>query len=227
MSQAAVVTRLALFELWISFRLLILLAAYVAAGAIVALLPVPLRPTLERLAAGIALATLVGGVIAAGSMSAERTLGRAGWLVTRAVSRGTIILGWFAALAAVSLAGLVAAAVLGWLAVAQAVPRPDPAAFAAMLAGAAAGSLAFLAIGLLLGVMLPVGRAALGAAAAGVVIGMVGWATAPAAMPLATLSRLPELERPIATGMQGAGIGLVLAGAALVLARLALRRVDL
>ena len=227
MSQAAVVTRLALFELWISYRLLIVLAAYVTAGAIVALLPVPLHPTLEQLAAGIAVATLIGGVIAAGSISAERGLGRAGWLVTRAVPRGTIILGWFVALAAVSLAGLLAAAVLGWLAVAQAVPRPDPAAFAAILAGAAAGSLAFLAIGLLIGVTLPVRQAALGAATAGVAIGATAWAVAPAAMPLATLSRLPELERPISTGLQGAGIGLVLAGAALVLARLALRRADL
>lgn len=227
MSQAAVITRLALHELWISYRLLVLLAAHVAAGALVALLPVPVRPTFERLAAGIAVATLVGGAIAAGSMSAERALGRAGWLVTRAVSRGTIILGWFVALAAVSLAGLLASAALGWLAVAQAVPRPDPAAFAAIVVGAAAGSLALLAIGLLLGVVLPVRAAAVGATAAGVLIGAAAWTAAPAAMPLAFLSSLPELERPIATGMQGAGVGLLVAGVALVLARLALRRANL
>ena len=227
MSQAAVITRLALLEMWISFRFLILLAPYVAAGAIVALLPAPVGPTLERLAIGIALATVVGGVVAAGSMSAERGLGRAGWLVTRAVSRGTIILGWFAALAAVSLAGMLAASVLGWLAVAQAVPRPDPAAFTIALAGAAADSLAFLAIGVLLGVMLQVREATLAAAAAGLAIGVVGWAVAPAAISLAALSSLPEVERPISTGLQGAGIGLLLAGVALVLARLALRRADL
>lgn len=227
MSQAAVITRLALHELWISFRLLVLLAAYVAAGVLVGLLPVPVRPTLERLAAVLAVATLAGGVIAASSMSAERALGRAGWLVTRAVSRGTIILGWFVALAAVSLAGMACAAVLGWLAVAQAVPRPDPAAFAAVLAAAAADSLAILAMGILLGVVLPVRRATLVAAVAGAAIGAAAWTAAPAALPLAALASLPELERPIATGLQGAGIGLLLAGGALVLARLALRRVDL
>ena len=54
MSQTGVVTRLALRELWISFRLLALLAVYVGAGAFVALLPAPMATVLVRLAIGVA-----------------------------------------------------------------------------------------------------------------------------------------------------------------------------
>lgn len=227
MSQAGVVTRLALRELWISFRLLILLAAYVAAGAVVALFPAPVRPTLERLAVGIALATAFGAAVAAGSMSEERSLGRAGWLVTRAVSRGTIVVGWYAALAAVSLAGLLASGALGWLAVANAIPRLDPLAFGVIIGGVATSSLAALAVGLLIGTLVSHRSAVIGAIGVCAVLGAAAWLAAPAAMPLAGLAALAQLERPMATGMQGAGIGLVLAGAALVLARLSIGRVDL
>ena len=78
MSQLPVVTRLAVHELWISFRLLVVLAGYVGAGTVVALLPAPLPTTLLRLAVGVATAMSLGAIVAAWSLSRERALGRAG-----------------------------------------------------------------------------------------------------------------------------------------------------
>jgi ABC-type transport system involved in multi-copper enzyme maturation permease subunit len=228
-SQAGVVTRLAVRELWISFRLLSLLAAHVGVGAIVALLPAPTATTtLMRLAVGLGAALVVGCGIAADAISTERALGRAGWLVTRSISRATLLLGWFVALAGVTLLGTGAAGILGWLAASSTVAPVEPAAYAAVLAGVAAMSLAALAIGLLLGSTL---RRYLATTVAIVVSGIgVGAALflAPGALvPLAALADLATLERPIGDGIRGAGIFLAGACAAMVAARVALGRVDL
>ena len=89
MSQAATVTRLALREMWITFRLLLALVAFIGAGAIVALLPAAPSVALERLALGFGIATAVTSGIAAWSVADERSSGRAGWLVARSVTRAT------------------------------------------------------------------------------------------------------------------------------------------
>jgi hypothetical protein len=71
-SQTLVVTRLAVRELWITFRMLALLAAYVGVGAAVALLPAPPGVTLVRLSIGLGVAIVVGTAIAAEGIAAER-----------------------------------------------------------------------------------------------------------------------------------------------------------
>lgn len=223
-SATGTVTRLAVRELWISFRLLALLAAYVGVGALVALMPAPSSTTLARLSVGLAAAMIVGAGIAAEALSTERRLGRTGWLVTRSVTRGTVVMGWFVALSAISLAGLVAAAVLGWLATSPLPPAP----FVAIFAGVASMSLAAIAIGLLIGSRLD----PLPAMVAAVAVGLLAAAVAllilpPAVVPLSALAELDMLERPVAAGVQGAGIGLAITAAALVAARVALGRADL
>jgi ABC-type transport system involved in multi-copper enzyme maturation permease subunit len=228
-SQAGVVTRLAVRELWISFRLLMLLVAHVGVGAIIGLLPAPAADTtLTRLAVGLGVAIVVGCGVAADALSTERALGRAGWLVTRSISRATLLLGWFVALGGVTLLGLGATGILGWLTVVSPVPPVEPGAFAAVLAGAAAMALAGLAIGLLLGALLRRSVAILAALVLGTILIGAALIVAPSSLvPLAALADLATLERPIGDGVRGTGIFLAVTGAAMAAARLALGRVDL
>ena len=228
MTETAIVTRLALRELWISFRLLLLLAGYVAVGALVALLPAPATDTLWRLSVGLAAAIVLGAVIAGGALSTERVLGRAGWLVTRSISRSTLLVGWFLALGGASLLGLVAAGLLGWLAVSSPRPPVEPVVFAVVIAGNAALSLAGIAVGLLLGSLLRPLHAMIGALALGVAAVAAIQVLAPDfALPVATLRELLSVERPVAVGISGAGACLVATAVTLILGRVALGRVDL
>jgi hypothetical protein len=227
-SQTGVVTRLAVRELWISFRLLALLVAYVGVGALVALLPAPAATILARLSVGLTVAMIVGAGIAADALSTERVLGRAGWLVTRSITRGTVLIGWFLALAGVTLVGLGAAAMLGWLAATASLPTLQPTPYAAVVGGVAAIGLAAVAMGLLLGVMLPPLPATVTAVVVGVVVAGVSHLVLPAgAVPLTALGELATLDRPVGIGMQGAGIGLAVTAVMLVLARVAIGRMDL
>jgi hypothetical protein len=227
-SQTGVVTWLAVRELWISFRLLALLAAYVGVGTLVALLPAPAPTTLSRLSIGLAAGMIVGAGVAAESLSAERVLGRAGWLVTRSITRGTLLVGWFVAVAGISLIGLASAAALGWLAAAPSASQIEAAEFVAVVGGVAAMSLALVAIGLLLGSLLEPVPAMVAAVVVGLLLAAATYTVLPeSAVPLTALAALPSLDRPIASGVQGAGVGLAITALALVLARVALGRVDL
>jgi hypothetical protein len=226
-TRTGVVTGLAVRELWVSFRLLVLLAAYVGAGAVVALVPAPVTTVLQRLAIGLMVAGIAGMAIAAWSLGVERAQGRIGWLVTRSIPRQTVVIGWFVALATVSTAGLAAAAALGWVAVAPSPFRPDPSGYVAVVTGVAAWTWAAIAIGVLLGSLLRPAFALVAAVLVGLLAAEVGWIADTALIPLQAVARLLDLERPIATGLQGAGIGLAIAAAALVLARAALARADL
>ncbi|HYI67797.1 MAG TPA: hypothetical protein VEW95_12820 [Candidatus Limnocylindrales bacterium] len=221
-------TRLAVRELWISFRLLLLLAAYVGTGAVVALLPAAPSTVLVRLAIGVAAAMVVGAAIAGWSLSRERALGRAGWLATRSIPRGTILVGWFAALTLVSMLGIAAAGGLGWLAASAPGAQLDPLAFGLTFAAIACGALGLLALGLLVGTLLrPVAAAAV-AAVAGVSLAAAAWVADPrVASPLELLTQLPQLPSPISVALQGAGAGLAVAALLLLLARVVIDRVDL
>jgi hypothetical protein len=222
------VARLALRELWISYQLLLVLSAYVGVGAAVALLPEALPTTLERLAIGVGAATVVAAAAAAGSIARERVLGRAGWLVTRSIGRGTVLVGWFVALASVVLVGLAAAGVLGWLAASSVEARVDKRAFAAAFIGVGAVALVAIALGLLLGSVLRPRTAVLATVVACLGIGLAVWLGLPwLTTPIAALVELPRMSRPIATALQGAGACLAAAAAILAIARVAFGRVDL
>lgn len=227
MSQAGIVARLALRELWISFQLLLLLALHIAAGVSVVLLPALVRPTLDRFALVVAAAAAVGAAIAARSISLERSERRAGWLVTRSVSRGTIVIGWFVALGVVTLVGLATSGILAWLTVSVVDPSLDAMAFGAVFAGVASLCMVALAIGLLLGAVLRHRLAVLATLIGCGLVMIAGWLGDPVLMPLAALRALPDLERPVSIGLQATGIGLALTGLVLVGARIALGRADL
>lgn len=232
MSQVGAVTRLAVRELWISFRLLAVLAGFVVIGSVVALLPVPLPMTLERLALGLGAVTCLTAGVAAWSMAEERRAGRAGWLVTRSLPRSALLAGWFAALGALSVLGLVAAGSLGWLAASSVTLRLVPAGYLALIGAVGASLLAAIALGLLVGGVL---RAAVAAALATAVVALaigVSWlfVSDPSLVPggaFASLAQMTEPGTATGPGLRAAGIGLACTGGLLVLARIVLERAEL
>jgi hypothetical protein len=234
MTRFGTVTGLALRELWISFRLLLVVGVVILAAVPSAVLPHatpalatdPLDSPLQWFAIGLALAMGVISGMAAAVLSLERQRGSAGWLVIRAVPRPIILLGWFAAFVLLLLAGLLPAATLVWLTVGSpASDAGDAWPFVAPLAGAAAAGAAAVGggpagvIGLLLTATILL-LAALGTAPA------LSAAPAPAAG-LAILGDLTHQARPIADALRAAGTALVAAAVALILAAAALERADL
>ncbi len=231
MSQAGVVTRLAMRELWITFRLVVLLVAFVGVGTAVALLPAPLPTTMQGFAAGLGGATLLVAATAAWSMADERAQGRAGWLVTRSVSRGTLLGGWFVAVVCIALAGLAAAAVLGWLAASGVSLRLEPLAYAVRLGAVAATVLPAVALGLLCGTLFGPRVAAVatlllsaGFAAAAWLLPLDGLVPGAAFLDLAALTEGPVA---LAAAWRSAGAALLVAALLLGLTRLALNRAEL
>ena len=171
MSHAGTVTRLAVRELWMTFRLVAMLVAGVGAGAIVALIPAPLPTLLDRLAIGLAAATILAAALAAWSVAADRTRGRAAWLVTRSVPRATILGGWFVSAGSVAVLGVGVGAVLGGLAVA-ALARVPIAPYAAAAGSVAATAVAAVALGCVAGLL--VGPRTAAVAAVLIVAGAIG-----------------------------------------------------
>jgi hypothetical protein len=226
------VAGLALRELWISYRLITVLGAFVAAGAAVAILPATTAEAIDRFAAGTGLATAVAAALAGLSLGGELRRGSAGWLISRAVPRATLANGWLLAFSLPILLGMAAGGGLVWLTIAGSSTAPPPLAFAMAAAAATCGSLAMAALGLVLGAMLPpaiAGALALLATAAVAAISL-GWPGAAAALPAAghvTLAMLTDAPRPTGEALRAVGIGLATCGALLVLARAALERADL
>lgn len=232
MSQAGVVARLAVRELWITFRLMMLLVAFIGAGAAVALLPAPLPVTVQRLAIGLGVATVLVAVTAAWSLADERRQGRAGWLVARSVPRGTLVGGWFVALSSVALAGLAAAAVLGWLAATGVSLRLDAGAFAALVMAVASTVVAAAALGLLAGAIFRPAIAALIAAMACGAAAAAAWMLPQARglVPGSAFLQMAALTEGLvsaADAWRGAGAALIAASLFLLLARTALGRAEL
>jgi hypothetical protein len=232
-TPAGVVSWLAIRELWMSFRLFVVLIVTVLAGAVVALLPAPLPVAMERLAIGLGVAAVVGGAVAAWSLATERRRGRTGWLIARAVPRASYLSGWFVALGMVVVIGQVIASSLGWLAAANVAIGLDTAAFGAVALATLAGSVAALSLGTLAGVLWPrVVAAALvvvvGIALAGIAVaGLVPAGLLPVAGAFVALADYREGDSALGPALVAGGIALVTAGVLLALARLALERVEL
>lgn len=229
MSQPGLVTRLAWRELWITFRMLLVLVAFVGVGAAVVLVPGSPGAMFERAAVGLGAATVVVAAVAAWSVADERVSGRTGWLVSRSVSRGTYLLGWFGALLAISLVGIAAAGLLGWMATASGLSRPDPAELVAAIAAVAAGVAAAIALGLLAASLarpLPaLIVAALGCGLVGAAALLVPGATL--LLPQAVLAEVAAPGSVLDEAMRSAGLALVACALLLSLARLAVERVEL
>lgn len=232
MSQATVVTRLAVRELWITFRLLALLAAFIGVGAAVALLPAPLPAVMERLGLGLGAGAILAGALAAWSFADERAHGRAGWLVARSVSRGTLLGGWFGALFALALAGIVVAGLLGWLTASAVSLRLDGGAFIMRLVGVTATVAAAVALGLLVGSILRAPLALATTVAVGTALGAAAWLAPEAGglIPGAAMVDLAGLREGVALQvgeLREAGVALLTTGLLLAAARIVLERAEL
>ena len=232
MSQASTVARLATRELWMTFRLLLVLIVSVGAGAVIGLLPARLPETMARLAAGLGLAIAVAAAVAAWSLAEERVSGRAGWLVTRSVPRSTYLAGWYVALVLVPAIGLAVGALLGWLAIPAGATSAPLDEYLAVILAVATTLAAAVAVGLLAGAIVRP-RAAMfvtllacaGAAAITVVAqDPATWLPGGA---LLLLARVAGSDPVTADALRVAGIGLALTAFVLVASRLALERTDL
>ena len=242
MSRLVTLTGLALRELWISFRLLLLLGLLLLAAMPPALLPQVLTPDLAGappdpltwFAVALAVAISVVSAVAAATFAAERGRGAAGWVVLRAVPRPTILLAWLAAFTLLLVAGLVPAGALTWISVAGApllFAAGGP--FAAALLATACAGVAAIALGLLAGGLLPpllagaltllIAGGTLLAAALGEPPGML---TLPAGG-LSVLATLDEAARPVADSLRAAGAALATAAVLLAVAAAGFERADL
>jgi hypothetical protein len=231
-SQATTVARLATRELWMTFRLLLVLIVSVGAGAVVGLLPARLPETMARLSAGLGLAIAVAAAVAAWSFAEERSSGRAGWLVTRSVARSTYLAGWYFALVLVPAIGLAAGALLGWLAIPTSAVTVAPLEYVSVFLAVATTLGATVALGLLAGALVRP-RAAMivtlvvcAAAAAGAILAQEPATWLPGGS-LLLLARVAGPDSVMADALRAAGIGLALTAVVLVACRVALERSDL
>ncbi|MDQ2934488.1 MAG: ABC transporter permease subunit [Chloroflexota bacterium] len=232
MSLVSAVTWLALRELWISFRLIVVIALFLLAGALVALQPgVGLQEPAGWYAIGLAVASIAAGVMTADTLAGERRRGTAAWLASRAVPRVTLLVGWFLALLAAGMVGLVPGAALAWLSILPAVPSLDPSRFAIVVLAVGSGAQAALALGMLAGALVPPRRAALLTLSlcAMVAAGALAMPAARSLTPTSGYFLLAEIstEWPLGHALQAIGIGLASAAILLGAAGLALERADL
>ena len=230
MSQAGLVARLAWRELWITFRMLLVLVAFVGVGALIVLLPGSPAAIFERAAIGLGAATVVVAAVTAWSVADERLSGRTGWLVTRSVSRGTYLLGWFGAVLSVSVVGLIAAGFLGWMAAASGLGPLEPVELAAAVGAIAAGVAAATALGLLSATLARPLPAAIVAALGCVAVGAAALAIPGVAALLLPQAVLAEVAAPgsvVNDAMRSAGLALIVCAVLLSVARLAVERAEL
>jgi hypothetical protein len=237
-TRFATLAGLALRELWISFRLLALLAAFLLAVLPVALVPY-VAPQLaatpfERLgwyAEALAIAVALSAAIAAFTLSGELRRGTFAWLAFR-VPRSGLLLAWFMAFAGLLALGLAVSASVAGISLGVAIGSEGAGLFAAASGGVAAAGMAALGLALLTATFL---RPLVAAAVAGLLVGgallagalgPLGWAPLPTAG-LALLARTTIAARPYADALSSSGIALLVAAAALLLAAARLERTDL
>jgi len=224
------VTWLAVRELWISFRLVTIIALFLLAGAFVALLPgLGQRQPTSWYAIGLAVASAAAGGLTAAILSLERKRGTAAWLASRAVPRVTLLVGWFIALLAAAAAGFVPGSALAWFTIMPASPTLDPQRFALGLLAAGSGSLACVALGMLAGALLPPARATLLLVCAAAAAGSLAVPDARSLTPASGYFLLAEVPAgwPLGRALQAIGIGLATTALLLAGAGLALERADL
>ncbi|HEX9635748.1 MAG TPA: hypothetical protein VGB34_09755 [Candidatus Limnocylindria bacterium] len=240
MRRFATLVGLALRELWLSYRLMTILAALVAAALPVALLPQLPALTLagaplERpacFAAGLAGALALVAGIAAGTLSGERGRGTLAWLAVRAVPRTTVLLAWFGAFALVLALGLAASVALAASSLDDAQVASRPTALIAVSGAVGAAGLAATASGLLVGTLLrPIAAVLVTLVLVGgtllvAALGPPGWSPLPAAG-LAVLAGFGDAARPIADAARASGTALAVAAGLLLLASARLERIDL
>jgi hypothetical protein len=232
-------TRMALHELWISFRLIPLIGLPVVGGMLVSAVPPEFAGETAvggasfwyAVAAGLAISVASG--LAALTMAHERRRGTLAWMAVRAVPRASVLFSWFLAFAILLIAGLALGAVGAWLAViGRAEAPPDALPFSAAAAATAGTALAAIAAGLIIGTLLPTVPATLLAAAVSAAVVAAAFLAPLSALPdplggLGLLTHLDAAAHPVAGALESAGAALAATAVLLVLAGAALERSDL
>ncbi len=221
-------------ELWMSFRLLLILAV-LPGSTLLLLLASAAAPDLLSsavYAAALAAATIVTAAVAAHSVATERRDGSAAWLAVRAVPRSALLLAQLAAFAPPMLVGLLASAIVAWLTLASSPAFATvPFGFGLAVAAAAAAAFAAISLGILLGTLLDPWRATLVT-----VLVLIGVALATLLLPPTTplpgggftlLGSLPSVGRPIEWALVAAGSSLVSMAVLTAAAMAVLQRIDL
>ncbi len=232
MSLVPAVTWLAVRELWISFRLISLIALFLVAGAVVVILPaLGHRDPAPGYAVALGVASAGAGALTASLLSTERRRGTAAWLASRAVPRVTLLIGWFNAVLGAGVAGFVPGAALAWLTLLPVAPALEPLRFALAMLAVGSAAVAALALGMLTGALVPPRRASLLTLLVCSALG-TGSLAIPAARsftPASGYFLLAELPAgwPLGRALQATGIGLAAAALLLTAAGLALERADL
>ncbi|MCC6618334.1 MAG: hypothetical protein IT341_04760 [Chloroflexi bacterium] len=231
MMQAMLVARVTLRELWVTFRLVLLLAAFIGGSAVATLLPGASTTLLDRLAALLAVATAISAALAAWTMAANRTAGRAGWLVSRSVTRHGYLAGLFCGVAGVGVFGAAASMLLGWLAALSLPVPPAAPVLAAALLAAVGAVLAAIAIGMAVGALLQPLPSAIVAgilvAAGWFAIATAGTLLAGGALSVPSIGRMLAAPTAFADALRFAGAALLTAALALTLAVVAIDRAEL
>jgi hypothetical protein len=239
MRRLRTLTRMALHELWISFRLIPLAGLPVVGGMLVGAVPPELAGETAVGGAGFwygvaaAVAICVASGLAALTMAHERRRGTVAWMAVRAVPRASVLFSWFLAFATLLIVGLALGSVGAWLAaLTRAETSPDALPFVAAVAATAATALAGVAIGLLIGTTLPALPATLVAVIVSVPLVAAAFLVPLVALPLPVgglglLTHLDSAVRPVAGALQSAGAALASAAMLLGRAAAALERSDL
>lgn len=232
-------TRMALHEMWISFRLIPLIGVPLVGGMLVGAVPPEFAGETAVggasfwYAVAAAFAICVASGLAALTMAHERRRGTAAWMAVRAVPRSSVLFSWFLAFAILLCLGLALGSVGAWLAaIGRAETSPDPLPFAAAVAATAATALAGVAAGMLIGTTLPTLPATLLAVAVSVPLVAAAFLVPLSALPLplgglGLLTHLDSAVRPVAGALQSAGAALAATAVLLALGEAGLERSDL
>lgn len=239
MSRLPALTRLALRELWISYRLIPIVGLPILAGLVVSVVPPELAGlgavagAAHWLAIGLTVALPVIGAIAAATLAAERGRGTLAWMAVRAVPRSAVVMAWFLAFAVLLTVGIALGGAGAWLAVLErAETPPDPGPFTLAVAGTLGIGLLVVALGLVVGSLMGPRRAAVltavlcGAALAWALFDpQIGNQLLTGA--LSVLNGLDQAIRPIGDALGSAGLSLAFAASLLVIAAAAIEHADL
>jgi hypothetical protein len=239
MKRLRILTAVALHEMWISFRLILVIGLPVLGGMMVIVLPPELAGATAVGGAGFwyavaACATIcIASGLAAGTLAHERRRGTVAWMAVRAVPRSAVMLSWFLAFGLLLTAGIALGSIGAWLAaIAHADSPPDFGPFAASIVATAAAALASVAAGLLLGAFLRTVPATVLAVvlSAAILAAAIAWPLGAVPLPtggIGLLAHLNAAARPIGDALQSAGTALAAAALLLVLAGAGLERSDL
>jgi len=231
--------RMALRELWVSYRLIAVIGLPMIGGMAVIALPPDVAGVTAIGGAGFwyaivaGAATCLASALAAGTIANERRRGIAASTAARGVPRSAVLLSWFVAFSVLITVGIAIGSVGAWLAaIARADTPPDGIPFAAAIAGACGVAVAGVALGLLIGVLLRTVPAVLVALAltGGLVTASIATPLGSAFLATAGIGLLAHLDaaaRPIGDALQSTGLSLAVAAALLLLGVAALQRGDL